>query len=83
MPTTVSARTIEVMELVVRIVLHRTLFMRYRFPIYNEGAALSRREEVVDPVGPPSDFVDIDLLPLKEPEVKRRVLHSTPAKYLG
>lgn len=31
---------------------------------------MSRREEVVDPVGPPSDFVDIDLLPLREPEVK-------------
>ncbi|CAN0008939.1 unnamed protein product [Ectocarpus sp. 6 AP-2014] len=44
---------------------------QYRFPIYNEGAALSRREEVVDPVGPPSDFVDIDLLPLKEPEEGR------------
>ncbi|CAM9441986.1 unnamed protein product, partial [Ectocarpus sp. 8 AP-2014] len=44
---------------------------QYRFPIYDEGAALSRREEVVDPVGPPSDFVDIDLLPLKEPEEGR------------
>lgn len=38
--------------------------------MYDEGAALSRREEAVDPVGPPSDFVDIDLLPLREPEVK-------------
>lgn len=37
--------------------------------MYDEGAALSRREEVVDAVGPPSDFVDIDLLPLREPEV--------------
>ncbi|CAM9375864.1 unnamed protein product [Ectocarpus sp. 12 AP-2014] len=44
---------------------------QYRFPIYDEGAALSRREEMVDPVGPPSDFVDIDLLPLKEPEEGR------------
>ncbi|CAM9368319.1 unnamed protein product [Ectocarpus fasciculatus] len=44
---------------------------QYRFPIYDEGASLSRKEEVVDPVGPPSDFVDIDLLPLKEPEEGR------------
>ena len=42
-----------------------------RFPIFEEGAALSRREEVVDAVGPPTDFVDIDLLPLREPEVKK------------
>ena len=40
-----------------------------RFPIFEEGAALTRREEAVDAVGPPTDFVDIDLLPLREPEV--------------
>ncbi|CAM9316812.1 unnamed protein product [Laminaria digitata] len=43
----------------------------HRFPIFEEGAALSRREEAVDAVGPPTDFVDIDLLPLKEPEEGR------------
>lgn len=37
--------------------------------MYDEGAALSRREEMVDAAGPPTDFVDIDLLPLREPEV--------------
>ncbi|CAM9328286.1 unnamed protein product [Hapterophycus canaliculatus] len=43
----------------------------HMFPIYDEGASLTRREEVVDPGGPPSDFVEIDLLPLKEPEEAR------------
>lgn len=42
-----------------------------RFPIYEEGAALSRRAEPVDECGPPTDFIDIDLLPLREPEVRK------------
>lgn len=46
----------------------------FRFPIYEEGAAVTRRTEDVDENGPPMDFVDIELLPLREPEVAHDIV---------
>lgn len=44
--------------------------------MFEEGAALSRRPEIVDEFGPPTDFIDIDILPLKETEVTRTAAYT-------
>lgn len=42
--------------------------------MFEEGAGITRRAEQVDEFGPPTDFVDIALLPLKDPEVHTLLL---------
>lgn len=37
--------------------------------MFEEGATMNRRPEVVDETGPSMDFIDIDMLPLPEEDV--------------
>lgn len=48
-----------------------------RFPMYKEGATVSRTLEEVDETGPAMDFIDVKPLPLKTPEVRLFDRHKT------